>query len=120
MTLCNIFLHASKCCNNWGSCPQWLNLVWNFGSIRAFMQLDESIKAKMNPPSSAQEFCKTTLCPSSEKLLRYRRRRLPIKDRHAISAHLRSCDFCSAEIELLKRHRNEAEELRAAEMPSHL
>ena len=84
------------------------------------MQLDESIKAKMNPPSSAQEFCKTTLCPSSEKLLRYRRRRLPIKDRHAISAHLRSCDFCSAEIELLKRHRNEAEELRTAEMPSHL
>lgn len=84
------------------------------------MQLDESIRAKMKPPSSVQDFRKTPRCPSSEKLLRYRRQRLPIRDREDIKTHLRDCDFCSAELELLKRHRNEAEKLRAVEMPPQL
>jgi hypothetical protein len=37
-----------------------------------------------------------------------------------IDRHLRDCDFCSAEIHLLKRHRAAAETTDVVEMPSHL
>ena len=51
-------------------------------------------------------------------LLRYRRQALPIADRVVIRKHLPDCDFCSAELELLKRHNHEIEESRSVEMPS--
>jgi hypothetical protein len=72
----------------------------------------------MNSVSSAQKFCKTARCPSSEMLLRYRRHVLAIPDRIIIRRHLPDCDFCSAELELLKRHHHEIEESRSVEMPS--
>jgi hypothetical protein len=71
----------------------------------------------MKPLSFGQSFCKTTGCPSSETLLQYRRRRLSIKEQVIIETHLRGCDFCSAELQLLKRHRNEGEESRLVEIP---
>lgn len=40
--------------------------------------------------------------------------------RLTVEKHLRNCDFCSAEIQLLKRHRLEAEHAEIVEMPSHL
>ena len=70
--------------------------------------------------SAANQFCKTTHCPSSENLLRYRRRRLPGKERAEIEIHLSACDFCSAELQLLMRHRSEREEYRLTEMPGQL
>lgn len=72
------------------------------------------------PSYSSSKFCKTTRCPSSETLLRYRRHRLPIQDRATVETHLGHCEFCSAELQLLKRHRNELEEYRAVEMPIQL
>lgn len=65
-------------------------------------------------------FCKTARCPSSQTLLRYRRHRLPIADRAEIEIHLRACDFCNAELQLLTRHRNYVEESRVVEMPGQL
>ena len=68
--------------------------------------------------SSFKRFCKTAACPASEKLLDHHRHRLPLYDRAAIEIHLRGCDFCSAELELLKCYRaGETAAGRAAEMP---
>lgn len=53
-------------------------------------------------------------------LLRYRRHRLPIQDRASVVTHLGNCEFCSAELQLLKRHGNEIEEYRAVEIPIQL
>jgi hypothetical protein len=74
----------------------------------------------MNAGFSNQEFCKTARCPSSETLLRYRGHSLTIMQRLTVERHLRNCDFCSAEIQLLQRHRLDAEDAEIAEMPSHL
>src|SRR3954463_12134680 len=71
----------------------------------------------MNSVSSAKTFCKTARCPSSETLLRYRLHVDAITDRITIQSHLRDCDFCSAELELLKRHRH-VEDTQLVEMPS--
>ena len=93
------------------------SVLWKLKGIRGFVEVDGSIKAKMNASLLGQKFCKTTACPSSEKLLGYRRRRLSIKDRTTIEKHLRGCDFCSAELQLLRRHRTEGENYRVVEMP---
>ena len=37
-----------------------------------------------------------------------------------IEGHLASCDFCSAELQLLSRYRSEAEEYSFVEMPAQL
>jgi len=95
-------------------------VLWNFRSIRAFVEMDESVKHQMKHTCSPPGFCKTTRCPSSETLLRYRGRRLPIEGRATVEIHLEQCEFCSAELQLLKRHRNELDEYRAVEMPAQL
>jgi hypothetical protein len=74
----------------------------------------------MNSVVSAQNFCKTARCPSSEMLLRYREHVVSVADRIFIRKHLIDCDFCSAEFELLKRHQLEPEESRLVEMPMQL
>src|SRR4030095_11806274 len=74
----------------------------------------------MRHSSTANHFCKTTRCPSSQTLLQYHRHRLPIADRAEIEIHLRVCDFCNAELQLLMRHRNYVEEYRLVEMPGQL
>src|SRR5437588_12428608 len=74
----------------------------------------------MNPVSPVRNFCKTAHCPSSETLLRYARSLLRTTDRFRIERHLRNCDFCSAELQLLGRYRNEVERLPAVEIPSPL
>jgi hypothetical protein len=68
--------------------------------------------------SSFKRFCKTAACPSSEKLLDHHRHRLSLYDRAAIEIHLRGCDFCSAELQLLKCYRaGESFAYQATEMP---
>jgi len=72
------------------------------------------------PSSLTGLFCKTARCPTSQALLAYHRRDLPTKDRVSIETHLTSCDFCGAELQLLKRCSCEAEEYSFVEMPSQL
>lgn len=72
----------------------------------------------MNSVSPATTFCKTTRCPSSETLLLYRRQTVSITDRIIIQRHLRDCDFCNAELQLLKRHQHDVEDPRTTEIPS--
>ncbi len=72
------------------------------------------------PSSFASLFCKTAGCPTSQALLAYRRSLLIPQDYDCIESHLASCDFCSAELQLLTCYRSEAEEYSFAEMPGQL
>lgn len=72
------------------------------------------------PSSFASPFCKTADCPTSQVLLAYCRSLLTPKDGDYLESHLASCDFCSAELQLLTRYRGEAEEYSFAEMPVQL
>jgi hypothetical protein len=64
-------------------------------------------------------FCKTARCPSSQALLAYRHSELGLNEVMVIELHLRSCDFCNAELQLLRSHQIETEEYRFVEMPPH-
>ena len=74
----------------------------------------------MRSSSPADDFCKTAHCPSSQTLLRYERHRLRIADRVEIDIHLRGCDFCNAELQLLIHHSSHAEEYHQVEIPGQL
>ena len=72
------------------------------------------------PSSFASLFCKTAGCPTSQALLAFYRSLLIPEDHDCIESHLASCDFCSAELQLLTRYRSEAEQYSFAEMPAQL
>lgn len=100
-----------------GVCPRAIS--GNMAALRLLLEVGET--EKMTTPSfEAREFRKTADCPSSQTLLRYRRHRLPISERATIQIHLRSCDFCNAELQLLRRDRGDAEESSCAKMPAQL
>lgn len=65
-------------------------------------------------------FCKTARCPTSQALLAYHRSALTTEGHVYIKDHLVSCDFCSAELQLLTQYRNDVEEYSFAEMPAQL
>jgi anti-sigma factor RsiW len=65
-------------------------------------------------------FCKTAECPTSHTLLAFRGSLMSPKEFAFVESHLASCDFCSAELQLLSRHRCDAEEYSFAEMPAQL
>ena len=67
--------------------------------------------------SEVREFRKTTDCPSAQTLLRYHRHHLLLTDRATIRIHLRDCDFCNAELQLLMRDRGDVVEASCAKMP---
>lgn len=67
-----------------------------------------------------ETFRKTATCPASELLLAYRRHQLAIRELLEIELHLRGCDFCSAELQLLSRHRPLADSSAAEEIPIRL
>jgi hypothetical protein len=65
-------------------------------------------------------FCKTAACPTSQALLAYRDSLLSPTELALIKSHVGSCDFCSAELQLLARYRSEADDCSFAEMPIQL
>jgi hypothetical protein len=70
------------------------------------------------PSSFVSLFCKTVCCPTSQALLAYHRLAPANTDHAYIENHLGYCDFCSAELQLLTRHRCDAEEYSFVEMPA--
>ncbi len=72
------------------------------------------------PSTFTRLFRKELGCPSSESLLAYHQFRLGFKKTGYIETHLASCEFCYAELQLLSRHCNDAEEYAFAEMPAQL
>ena len=101
-------------------CPNEKMKNWKSHPIESIVVSEVSIKTEIMASSLAQNFCKTASCPSSEKLLQFRRHRLAIRERVEIEIHLRGCDFCSAELQLLMCHRSSPEEYRTVEMPGQL
>ena len=66
-------------------------------------------------------YCKLPTCPPSEQLLSLVRNALGVAATARVKAHLRTCDFCSAESQLLAIHSVEFEnEGVATEMPGNL
>jgi hypothetical protein len=70
--------------------------------------------------STIRLFCKTADCPAAEALLNYSRPLATPELPDFIEEHLAVCDFCGAELQLLKRYPAEREEYSFAEMPEHL
>jgi hypothetical protein len=51
-------------------------------------------------------FAKQANCPASDTLEAYRADALSAASRRGVTAHLRACDFCGAELRLLARATN--------------
>jgi hypothetical protein len=54
-------------------------------------------------PFKTAGFCKQRTCPSTEALLSYINDALSLEEGAEITRHLSTCDFCGAELQLLKR-----------------
>jgi len=93
---------------------------WKYLGIEVFVVPEVCIKTTMIRVPLSTKFCKTPHCPSAQTLLRYRHRRLSTAAREATDVHLKGCDFCNAELQLLRRHRSAPEEYRSVEMPRQL
>ena len=70
--------------------------------------------------SSLKSFNKELTCPSANQLVTYSCEGLSSKEMERVRGHLIRCDFCSAELHLLKRHPPVTEEVLVPAMPNHL
>jgi hypothetical protein len=73
----------------------------------------------MNSPNS-RKFAKRTTCPPANDVLLYLSEALSAPEKRRTLQHLRSCDFCGAEAELLVHHPLQTEEIAAPIMPEPL
>ena len=63
-------------------------------------------------------FCKSTICPPSQKLLAFQNGEVLTKERNMISSHLAACEFCAAEIEFYAHYpQTEEEPVAKTEIP---
>jgi hypothetical protein len=119
----NIFLHPTQAIDLLRERPGQLRAeLWKSKPIGAFVMVAQrwAVKISSMPSSFASLFRKTAGCPTSQALLAYHRCLLVPEDCDYIEPHLASCDFCSAELQLLTRFRSETEEYSFAEMPAQL
>jgi hypothetical protein len=66
-------------------------------------------------------FRKTAACPSSTTLLHFRSEKLSTEISTLVQYHLKSCDFCQAEVMLLAHHqRKQKPEVKTPEIPMNL
>jgi hypothetical protein len=50
------------------------------------------------------KFCKNEDCPASEDLLAFQTGDMPVAEGTAVRKHLRSCEFCAAEVEFYENY----------------
>lgn len=50
---------------------------------------------------SKKRFCKSGRCPASETLLAFHNDEISLIEMRGVAAHLRKCEFCSAELHFL-------------------
>jgi len=66
-------------------------------------------------------FRKTAACPSSKTLLYFRSEKLSLEISTLVRYHLKSCEFCEAEVMLLSHHqRKQKHEVKTPEIPMNL
>jgi hypothetical protein len=119
----NIFLHSAQTIDLLREKQSYLRVeLWKYEPIEAFVVVARlwTYGNSYMPSSFASLFCKTAACPTSQALLAYRRSLMSSNELVYIQNHLASCEFCSAELQLLTRYRNEAEQYSFAEMPVQL
>lgn len=104
------------------NCNRARGELWKYEPIEAFVLMAPrwAHRNSTMPSRFASLFRKTAECPASQSLLAYRRSIMSSNELVYIRSHLASCDFCSAELQLLTRYRSEAEEYSFAEMPAQL
>jgi hypothetical protein len=119
----NKFLHSAQSIDLLREKRSYLRVeLWKYEPIEAFVVV---VRRWAHGNSSmlssfASLFRKTAGCPTSQALLAYCRSLMGSNELVCIKNHLGSCDFCSAELQLLTRYRNQAEEYSFAEMPVQL
>jgi len=74
----------------------------------------------MNRSQPQLTFRKTAACPASTTLLSFRAQRLSPMVGTLVRQHLESCEFCSAELQILAYHRAERGIFTVPEIPTNL
>ena len=70
--------------------------------------------------SSSQKFQKKLTCPEANTILLFLSGELSARNAEPIARHLRKCDFCGAEAELLSRHPFQANSIDSPMIPEPL
>lgn len=65
-------------------------------------------------------FRKSAICPRSEELLAFTRSRLNLERSGLIEAHLDHCEFCWAELQLLRYYQPQPERTTTVQIPASL
>lgn len=70
--------------------------------------------------SSSLAYCKKISCPSANHIVQYLCQELSATESERVQTHVRSCDFCGGELQLLAQHPAETEECITPMIPKHL
>ena len=62
-------------------------------------------------------FCKSSVCPSSQKLLAFQNSEAADKESQMIRHHLTACEFCAAEVEFYAHYPQSDEKIERTEIP---
>ena len=62
-------------------------------------------------------FCKSAVCPSSQKLLTFQNGEAADKESQMIRRHLVACEFCAAEVEFYAHYPQSDEKIERTEIP---
>lgn len=62
-------------------------------------------------------FCKCAKCPASQDLLAFQKGETPYKESGSIKDHLKTCEFCAAEIEFYEHFPQDEENVVSVEIP---
>lgn len=62
-------------------------------------------------------FCKSAVCPSSQKLLAFQNSEAAEKESHLVRRHLAACEFCAAEVEFYAHYPQSEERIERTEIP---
>lgn len=62
-------------------------------------------------------FCKNANCPASQDLLAFQKGEATTKESDTIKTHLKSCEFCAAEMEFYKHFPQNEENVVSVEIP---
>ena len=74
----------------------------------------------MKASKSTIPFLKTAACPASEMLLSFQDKTLSDEAEILVTDHLKSCDFCDAELPLLAHHQPLLNTAKTPEIPMNL
>ena len=85
-----------------------------------FCYVEPQGKMGMTASKTTTPFLKTAACPASATLLSFRCKTLSIEAEMLVTAHLKVCDFCSAELPLLAHHETALSIQKTPEIPMDL